>query len=137
MSVHIRGKMPKQDQTVTVEQSASMDIRIDVGRNTNTGGKALDMYTVLQSQPAFYTMASCFDQCKIKQCWARIVIHTIEPASACAEGRTPLLVCAWDRNGVGSDADLSYSAISNYSSAKTMQLGSLIVGKPLDTGISA
>lgn len=82
-------------------------------------------------------MASCFDQCKIKDCWVRIVVHTIYPPYACAEGRSPLLAVAWDRNGLDDNYSLDFQSVSNYSSAKVVQLGSLIVGKPIDTGISA
>lgn len=135
MPIHVRGKAPDSNQTVTVQQSANLDFQIDL--TGVTGGRAFDLYKLLKEQPAFYTMASCFDQCKIKDCWVRIVVHTIYPPSACADGRSPLLAVAWDRNGIDDDYSLDFQSVSNYSSAKITQLGSLIVGKPIDTGISA
>ena len=38
----------------------------------------------------------------------RIVVHTIYPPSACADGRSPLLAVAWDRNGVDDDYSLDF-----------------------------
>lgn len=135
MPVKIRGKVAKEDQTVTVTQSFSVIFKIRV--DDMTGGLAFDMYKVMRDQASFYTLASCFDQCKIRDAWVRIVVNTINPPEACANGRSPLVAVAWDRNGVKDNQSLDFAAVSNYSSAKVIQLGSLIVGKPIDTGISA
>lgn len=80
-----------------------MSTAFRLGVRNLVGSQAFDLYQVLKGQPSFYTLASCFDQCKLREAWVRIVVDTINPPAACAEGRSPLLAVAWDRNGVSEE----------------------------------
>lgn len=135
MPVRVIGKAAKQDQRVSLQISLTKELMISIAGTD--GAVAYTIYKVLRDTPAFYTMASCFDQVKIDNIWARVVINVISPVQACVNGRTPLVAIAWDRNGVNPQQSLGYSDVCNYGSSKVVQLGSLIVGKPIDTGISA
>lgn len=121
----LRAAMSQRDSlSLVIKYSTTIDLVTD-GTNQSTAGVYLNIYSVLANSPMFSSFQNMYDQVKLDG--ARVSITQKTSNDTYQSINNPLqIVTAWDRSGLSaatnptgnvSTQNLSFSAISQYSSA--------------------